>query len=242
MKYYDAHDWEYKRRLKAGQVAWDAGEYEDFDMLPLIQRFLAESEFDASSPRSLDLGCGTGALPVFLASQGFDATAVEISQAAIDQAMKQAASRNAEVQFQVADIWHLDLPDESFDLITDNHFLHCIVFEDERKQVLGKIREMLKPGGQYWIETMVGHPAMAPRPQWNLDPEGITWAVISQDHAVKGCVEKNGETLLPIRRIRHSSEVLAQELRTAGFEILWQETAAPLDKNDTGTFRARCCK
>ena len=175
MKYYEAHEQEYRRRFKAGQVAWDKGDYEQFDMLPLIQKFLKEVKFNTLHPRTLDLGCGTGALAVFLAKQGFSVTAIDISPSAINEAKKQTKLRSVEVDFQVADVCQIDLPGNSFDVVIDNHFLHCIVFEEERQKVLRKIHSIINPNGQYWIETMVGHPDIKPQPEWHLDSEGITW-------------------------------------------------------------------
>lgn len=240
MRYYEGHDGEYQRRLKSGQVAWDPGAYETFDMLPLLQEFLAISGFEPATSKMLDLGCGTGALAVFLAKQGFDVLGVDISPTAIEEARWQAAAREVQVDFQVADVCTSNLPEESFDLITDNHFLHCIVFSEERANVLGRIYALLRPGGQYWIETMVGHPAMRPRPEWHMDAEGITWAKVDKEASVEGCIEMDRQYWMPIRRIRNSDRILEEELRRAGFEILWQDTLPPKDENDTGAFRARC--
>ena len=242
MKYYEGHEQEYQRRLQAGHVAWDAGAYEAFDMLPWLRECLAVTSFDALVPRALDLGCGTGALAVFLAQQGFDVMGVDISFTAIKEARKQAAQRKVQVDYSVADICALTLPEDSFDLITDNHFLHCIVFEDERMQVLAGIHALLKPGGQYWIETMVGHPAMKSCPEWNMDADGITWADLGDGETIEGCKTAAGKNWLPIRRIRLNSPMLAGEIQQAGFEILWQETLPPKDEKDTGSFRARCVK
>jgi len=242
MKYYYGHEQQYQRRLKEGQVAWDAGAYEEFDMLPAIQKFLADSSFTAASPRVLDLGCGTGALAVFLAQRGFEVVAVDISPSAIEEARKQSIVRKTKVEFCVADICDLNLPGASFELITDNHFLHCIVYDEERKSVLSKIHALLKPGGQYWIETMVGHPDMKPRPEWHLDAEGISWVFLDGKSKMDGCVIKDGHLCLPIRRIRNTAGVLVDEIQRAGFELLWQETLPPKDENDTGWFRATCVK
>lgn len=239
MKYYEGHELEYRRRLEAGQVAWDKGEYDKFDMLPLVQRLLKEASFDSVAPSALDLGCGTGALAIYLAGHGFIVTGLDVSSVAIAKAKKQAALQNVAIEFHVADICRTKLPNESFDVITDNHFLHCIVFEEERRNTLRKICCALKTGGEYWIESMVGHPDMKPRPEWNLDSEGITWAIAGGNMDTADCVTRNGEVWFPIRRLRETAHVLACEIGDAGLKLLWQETAPPMDENDTGTFGAR---
>lgn len=240
MKYYEAHNEEYLKRLAKGQVAWEKGAYEKFDMLPLVERFMGESNFEPLQSSALDLGCGTGGLACWLASQGFKVTAIDISDAAICEAKKQAASRKLKIDFQVADLCQTKLPQKMFDLITDNHFLHCIVFPDERRSVLQNINHALKPGGEYWIETMVGHPQMKPRPEWHLDVDGISWQIVPPGRKIEECVNRDGQIWFPIRRIQPSEKILMEELHCAGFEIIWHETVPPVDENDAGDFRAKC--
>ena len=240
MKYYETHDEEYRRRLAKGQVAWDEEEYDQFGMLGLIERFIRESSFEPSQSDALDLGCGTGGLACYLASRGFKVTAIDISSTAILEAKKQAASRGLKINFQATDLCCEQLPPNAFDIITDNHFLHCIVFSDERQAVLQNISRALKPHGEYWIETMVGHPAMKPRDEWHLDADGISWAAMSKNVKVEGCVERDDLVLCPIRRIQPSEAILIEELQRAGFEVVWHETTPPMNENDTGDFRAKC--
>ncbi|MGD1043212.1 MAG: class I SAM-dependent methyltransferase [Sedimentisphaerales bacterium] len=240
MKYYEMHEQEYQRRLAAGQTAWEKGDYEQFGILKLIERFLGESNLEPSQSSVLDIGCGTGGLACYLASRGFKVTAIDISSTAILEAKKQAASRGLKINFQATDLCCEQLPPNAFDIITDNHFLHCIVFSDERQAVLQNISRALKPHGEYWIETMVGHPAMKPRDEWHLDADGISWAAISKNLKVEGCVERDGLVLCPIRRIQPSEAILIEELQRVGFEVVWHETAPPMNENDTGTFRAKC--
>jgi len=242
MKYYEAHDREYEKRLKAGRVAWDEGDYENFDMLGLVKRLMAESNFSLPGARALDPGCGTGALACYLSMQGFKVTAIDISAAAIREAKKQAAYRNLNIDFKVADLCRIELPEKSFDLITDNHFLHCIVFPQERKRVLQNIYNALKDDGEYWIEVMVGHPEMKPRAKWNMDADGVTWAVVSEKERTEECAEHDGRIFCPIRRIQPCEQILIDEIQQAGLVIVWHETAPPANENDTGAFRAKCHK
>jgi SAM-dependent methyltransferase len=240
MKYYETHDEEYCKLLAKGQVAWDKRPYEKFDMLPLIERFIEELNFEPLQSGALDLGCGTGGLACYLASRGFKVTAIDISAAAICEAKKQAAARGLKINFQTTDLCQEKLPQRAFDLITDNHFLHCIVFSDERQSVLHNINYALKPGGEYWIETMVGYPRMKPRDEWHLDADGIFWRIAPADKKIERCVNRDGRIWFPTRRIQPSEKILIEELHQAGFEIVWHETVPPVDENDAGTFRAKC--
>ena len=99
-----------------------------FSMLTLIERFLGESNLEPSQSSALDIGCGTGGLACYLAKRGFNVTAIDVSTTAINEAKKQAALRGLKINFQAADLCREQLPQNAFDIITDNHFLHCIVF------------------------------------------------------------------------------------------------------------------
>jgi len=240
MKYYEKHEGEYRKRLARGQVAWEEGKYEQFGILALIERFIKESDFEPSHSCALDVGCGTGGLACYLVSRGFKVTAIDISETAIEEAKKQAFLRGLKVNFRAGDICREQLPENAYDLVTDNHFLHCIAFSQERDFVLQNIRRALRTNGEYWIETMVGHPKMKPKDEWHLDNDGIAWIAVSGMGQIEGCIEHNGQIWFPMRRIQPSDKILIEELRQAGFEIVWHETAPPMSENDTGTFRAKC--
>src|SRR5439155_585090 len=59
--------------------------------------------------RAVELGCGTGTNAVWLAQQGFDVTAVDISPTALQQASQRAADAGVTIQWVEADV--TDLPD-----------------------------------------------------------------------------------------------------------------------------------
>ncbi|MBN1435714.1 MAG: class I SAM-dependent methyltransferase [Sedimentisphaerales bacterium] len=239
MKYYDGHEAEYKRRLGAGQVAWDAGEYDEFDMRVLVDWLLAEADF-AKGARALDLGCGTGGLACYLARQGFEVMGVDLAATAIEAGRGEAQKRGLKVEFAVGDVCEMDLGEGEFDLITDNHFLHCIVFDQERAKVLEKIRRALKAGGQYWLETMADHDQIQGREKWYMDEAGVTWMKGGGcEVKVEGAEKRDGVWWWPIRRILRP-DVLRGELEKAGLVIDWWEVVGPMDENDTGVVRARC--
>lgn len=74
-------------------------------------------------PRSIDLGCGTGANVVFLAERGHDAFGVDFSEVALDKARQRAADAGMldRTRFVQGDLTHGPLPgiEGRFDLLTD---------------------------------------------------------------------------------------------------------------------------
>lgn len=69
--------------------------------------------------RAVDLGCGTGREVIYLATQGFDATGVDISPTAIAMAEKAAHAAGVEVELVVDDLTRLAHVAGPFDLILD---------------------------------------------------------------------------------------------------------------------------
>jgi SAM-dependent methyltransferase len=72
-------------------------------------------------PRSIDLGCGTGANVVHLASLGFDSWGVDFSEVALKKAEKRAAEAGVDASFVQGDLTadHIEGVEGGFDFIID---------------------------------------------------------------------------------------------------------------------------
>jgi len=68
--------------------------------------------------RALDVGCGEGADAIWLAQQGWDVTAVDISEVAVERARAAAEATGATVEWIAGDIQATALPALSFDLVS----------------------------------------------------------------------------------------------------------------------------
>ena len=68
--------------------------------------------------RALDVGCGEGADAVWLAEQGWDVTALEVSGVALDRAARHAGQRGATIQWLHSGLVEAALPPASFDLVS----------------------------------------------------------------------------------------------------------------------------
>src|SRR4051812_48960455 len=111
-------------RYQKGDTPWETG-------LPSseLQRVLAEATIQPG--RAVELGCGTGASAVWLSSQGFDVTALDLSAAAIDRAHQRAKDANVRVNFLVADVLRppTDLTGP-FDFFFDRGCYHAVRRDD----------------------------------------------------------------------------------------------------------------
>lgn len=107
---------------------------------------LAAAAEGLSPGRALDLGCGEGGDAVWLAEQGWDVVAVDVSETALARAADEARRRGVGDRIDFA---HHDLsdsfPDGRFDLVSAQ-YLHSFV-RLERPAILRKAAESLSPGG-----------------------------------------------------------------------------------------------
>lgn len=109
-------------------------------------RFLAQHAFLlGTGATALSVADGEGRNSIWLAEQGLDVTAVEISPVAVEKAQRLAAGRGVEVDFVVADMLAWDWPEAAYDLVV----AMFIQFASpaERDLLFCGMQRALKPGG-----------------------------------------------------------------------------------------------
>ena len=115
-------------------------------------------------PRSIDLGCGTGANVVYLARQGFDAWGVDFSEVAIRKAEQRAAGSDAQAHFIVGDLTGESIPgvEGLFDFLTDFGTLDDLR-GDARLAMAGTITRLARPGAKFLEYCFYGETEQLPR-------------------------------------------------------------------------------
>jgi 2-polyprenyl-3-methyl-5-hydroxy-6-metoxy-1,4-benzoquinol methylase len=99
--------------------------------------------------KAVELGCGTGNYVMYLASLGFDATGVDISDTAVSLAGKNASEKGLSCHFIAADILgDMSMVRGPFDFAYDWQVLHHI-FPEHRETYMKNVFSLLKPQGQY---------------------------------------------------------------------------------------------
>lgn len=126
----DGRDWD--ERYAAGQTPWDSG-------IPCSELVKALEDRTVKPSHALDLGCGTGTNAIYLAQKGFDVTAVDISQVAIERAREKADAAGVSVLFMLAKLPGIFLPGKVFDFVFDRGCFHTIKNEERLRYT-----EMLK--------------------------------------------------------------------------------------------------
>lgn len=110
-------------------------------------RLYLEAFGDVKGKTVLDLGCGNGLLSVWLALEGAQVTAVDISATAIDSTIKLALINNVSNKIHAEQLNAMDLGslEQDFDLVVGRFILHHI---EPFKDFIPLLVELIKPGGK----------------------------------------------------------------------------------------------
>lgn len=119
------------------------------DLLDLLARGVVDP---VGYPRAIDLGCGTGANAVHLASLGFEVWGVDFSEVAIAKARKRAARANTDARFVIGDLTSEDIPEISgqFDFLIDFGTLDDL--RGEARRAMARTATKLARSGAKFLE------------------------------------------------------------------------------------------
>jgi 2-polyprenyl-3-methyl-5-hydroxy-6-metoxy-1,4-benzoquinol methylase len=135
----DRHAW--NERYEGSDLVWSAQPNRTF-----------ADEVAALEPgRALDLGAGEGRNAIWLAQQGWTATAVDLSDVALEKARKLAEANGVEIDTVVADITSWVPPTEAYDLVA---VIYLHLPAQERRLVHKRAAASLVPGGTL---VVLGH-------------------------------------------------------------------------------------
>jgi len=126
---------------------WDARyATDDYVFGTAPNRFL-ESQAAHIQPgmRALSIADGEGRNGVWLAAQGVDVHAVDVSPVALEKARKLAAARGVTLDFELADVLDWTWPEAAYDLVVAIFIQFAP--PPERDRITAGIRRTLKPGG-----------------------------------------------------------------------------------------------
>jgi tellurite methyltransferase len=107
--------------------------------------FLTDNIHILPKGKALDVAMGEGRNGVYLATQGFDVTGLDISEKGLEKAHALAAKNNVTIQTKVVDLENIQFEPNSYDLIICTYYMDRGLYK--------KFRDALKPGGMLLIET-----------------------------------------------------------------------------------------
>lgn len=123
------------------KAPWDIGEAQ-----PGVIEFEQRGRIRGSV---LDAGCGTGENGIFLASRGYQVTAVDASSAAVEIATERAGC--AGIEFAVADATRLIGFEDRFDTVLDSALFHTLN-ADSRRRYAAALHRSARPGA--WLDML----------------------------------------------------------------------------------------
>lgn len=126
---------------------------------PLVEIMRRRGRASLAGADVLDLGCGFGALSVYLAWHGARVTGVDRDPTLFAVGRRAADATGLQVELAAGDMRGLDLADERFDVALFNNTLCYLVEPAERRAALGEAMRLLRPGGLLVVREPNGrHP------------------------------------------------------------------------------------
>jgi SAM-dependent methyltransferase len=121
--------------------------------------------------RVLDVGAGTGEFTVRIAALLPEAhvLGIELLDASVQRARARLGELAPRVRFEAGDAFHLDLPDDAFDLVANRHMIQSVPHVD---RILAELVRVTKPGGR--VHVLAEDYSMIQMMSGPLDPD-IFW-------------------------------------------------------------------
>lgn len=157
----------FEERYRTGDLPWDHGMV-DFNLAEVVERH------GIKPCRVLDVGCGTGDNAIWLARQGFEVVACDLSATAIDRARAKACAAGAECRFIVADFLSDNIPGATFGLVIDRGCLHSVPGDENRRRFAQRVAGLLEEGGLWF--SLVGN---ADEPKREVGPPQLGAAALA---------------------------------------------------------------
>ena len=132
----DAQTW--NQRYRDSELVWSAGP----------NRFVEELCRDLTPGRSIDLAAGEGRNAIWLAEQGWDSTALDYSDVAIDKARQIAAQRGVTITTEVADLTAYEPTPGGYDLVL---VAYLQLSDEQLTPILQRAAAAVAPGGTFLL-------------------------------------------------------------------------------------------
>ncbi|MGB7593987.1 MAG: class I SAM-dependent methyltransferase [Erysipelotrichaceae bacterium] len=114
--------------------------------------WIAKLASNIDHPKLLDLGCGPGIYAEQFQKRGFEVTGIDFSKRSIEYAKDSAKHQGYPIEYIYMDYLKLDIH-QKFDVATLIYCDYGVLSPADRKIVLSKVRDALKPGGIFILDT-----------------------------------------------------------------------------------------
>lgn len=145
--------------------------YWGLEPAPFLKDLIAVTGKKPKELKVLDIGCGEGKDAVYMAEQGCETVAFDITESGIRKTKLLAEKRGVKIRAFVADINDFVLEDK-FDIIYSTGTIQYL-FENQITPFFEKIKNMIRPGGYVYFNVFVEKPFLELPPDW--DKEEKMW-------------------------------------------------------------------
>jgi ubiquinone/menaquinone biosynthesis C-methylase UbiE len=128
---------------RSESIPWELGRPREF----LVKLVESERIHPCST---LDLCCGAGTNPIYLAKQGFDVTAMDISDGAVKLSKERMLKEKLDMKLFVASFLALPFKDDEFEFVFDMGCFHHVETRSRATFIHG-VNRVLKPEGTYFL-------------------------------------------------------------------------------------------
>ncbi len=157
--------------------------------------------------KALDLCCGAGTNPVYLAKQGSKVTALDVSDGAVKYAKDKAKEAEVDTNLLVGDFLSLPFKNEEFEFAFDFGCFHHVE-ENARNTFIEELYRVLKPKSTYFMVCFS---------YWN----GPAW-----NHFKKEQIVELFQDYFQIEWIKHVSSLEADDVTRYFYEVLMKKQTA----------------
>ena len=149
---HDKKRWE--QRYNEDNVPWDLGK-------PYKQ--LVDYVNENCPSRALDVGCGTGTDAIYLAQNGFNVSAIDISGEAVRIAETKAQKAKVSIDFRVSNVLDMPFEDGTFEFTHDNGCFHSFEGssseESDWRTYVKEMHRVMKPKARYLMKCFSEEPS-----------------------------------------------------------------------------------
>ncbi|MCO8274794.1 class I SAM-dependent methyltransferase [Actinoplanes sp. TRM 88003] len=188
------------------------------DVLPFFANFglLTAERLPEPAPgrRLLDIGSGRGAIAIPARRRGYEVTAADAAPAMVARLQQEQPA----LDVRLMDAARLDLPDDSFDVVTAGLVMHIV---DDPAAVTREVHRVLRPGGLFVFTT----PGQVPEGFEFADGANALFGEFAQYLPPRGSMGAPFDEIetLTAAGFDHVSETdLRLELPMADAETLWR--------------------
>ncbi len=144
----------WNNRYRENEIPWDTGSPDS-----ILVRTI--DDFPINPGKALELGCGTGTNSLWLAEKGFHVTGLDISELAIETAVKKSSGASKPARFLCMDFLKEPMEEGEFSFVFDRGFFHSLGSARAQSRAASRIRDVLGKGG-LWL-SIIGSCDSPPR-------------------------------------------------------------------------------